>query len=154
MTAEGLAASLATTSLGWPIRQYRVAVTRDGRVVAGAEIGERYRLMVDHIERVPLPIAVLGRLTGMLPADRVIRTIEVFGLWHVADQPAAARHLWDAIRHEWRDRVTNVAAQADPRGPLLDILGTGSRLAPRIEIMVPVRSPVAIDERAPVYLWR
>ena len=90
----------------------------------------------------------------MLPADRVLRSIEVSGLWHAPDQAAAARHLWDAIRHEWRDRVTNVAAQADPRGSLFDILGTGPSLAPRIEIKVPVRSPVPIDERAPVYLWR
>jgi hypothetical protein len=110
--------------------------------------------MVDRLERVPLPIALVGRLTGMLPSDRVIRTIEVTGLWHLPGQPAAARHLWDAIRYEWCDRVTNIGAQVDPKGNLLDVIGTGSRFAPRIEIMVPVRSPVAIDERAPVYLWR
>ncbi len=90
----------------------------------------------------------------MFPADRVLRTIELSGLWHVPHQAAAARYLWDAIRYEWRDRVTNVATQADPRGPLVDLLRTGPSLAPRIEIMVPVRSPVPIDERAPVYLWR
>ena len=58
--------------------------------MAGAEVGERYRLMVDRIERLPWPIGVVGRLTGMLPADRVLRTIELSGLWHVPHQAAAA----------------------------------------------------------------
>jgi predicted N-acetyltransferase YhbS len=154
LTAESLAAALATTTFGWPIRTYRVAATHAGQVVAGAGISERYRLMVDHIERMPGPLAVVGRLTGQLPADRVLRTIELSGFWHAPGQEAAARHLWDAIRHEWRDRVTNIAAQVDPRSPLVDLLRTGPSLAPRIEIHVPVRSPVPVDERAPVYLWR
>ena len=65
-----------------------------------------------------------------------------------------ARYLWDAIRDEWRERVTNVAAQVDPRSGLFEQLRPRFSVAPRIEIMVPVRSPVSIDERAPVYLWR
>ena len=154
LTAEGLAAAMGTTPFGWPIRAYRVAVTRDGRIVAGVGVGERYRLMVDRIERMPRPLAFVGRLTGQVPADRVLRTIELNGLWHAPGHADAASHLWDAVRYEWRDRVTNIAAQADPRGPLIGLLPTGFSLAPRIEIMVPVRSPVPVDERAPVYLWR
>jgi hypothetical protein len=154
LTADGLWASLAITSLGMPIRQHRIAANREGRIVAGAGVSERYLVMVDHIDRIPLPLAVAGRLTGMLPADRTLRTVEVGNVWHAPGEAAAARHLWDAIRHEWRGRATSVAAQVDPRSPLFEVLRVGRSFAPRIEIMVPVRSPVAIDERASVYLWR
>jgi hypothetical protein len=62
--------------------------------------------------------------------------------------------VWDAVRHEWRDRATNVVGLADPGGPLVDVLRAGFSFTPRIRLLVPVRSPVPLDETRPVYLWR
>jgi predicted N-acetyltransferase YhbS len=153
-TPSGLATSLAPTRIGQTIRAYRVAVTPDGTLVAGAGITERFKLMVDHIDAMPLPLAVLGRATGLLPADRVIRSIEVYLAWHAPGRIDALRGLWDAIRFEWRDRATNVVALADTRGSLIEAFHVGRTFIPRVELMAPVQSPVRLDEGRLLYMWR
>ena len=145
---------MPSTSLGEPIRQYRVAVAPDGSIVAGAGIGERFKLMTDHIDRIPLPLAVVGRIAGMIPPDRTIRSVELFLAWHAPGRVDAARQLWDAIRYEWRDRVTSVVGLADPRSTLVEAFAVGRMPGPRVELVVPVRSPVPIDAERLVYLWR
>ena len=154
ITPELLTEMLSTTSLGEPIRQYRVAVGDDGTILAGAGVGERYKLMVDRIERIPLPLAVLGRITGILPADRTLRSVDLFLAWHRQGRADAARALWDAIRWEWRDRATGVGAVIDPRSSLMTALPTGRLPGPRIELTVAIRSPVPIADDRLVYLWR
>jgi len=153
-TPEGFAAALAPTRFGEPIRQYRVVAARDGTLLAGAGVTERYKLMVDHIDSMPAPLALLGRVTGLLPADRMIRSIELNLAWHAPGRVDALRDLWDAIRFEWRDRATNVAAIADPRGSLVEAFHVGRTFAPRIELMAPVHSPVPLDPARRLYLWR
>ena len=153
-TASSLSASLASTSLGEPIREYRVAVASDGSIVAGAGVGERFKLVTDHIDRIPLPLAVLGTIAGMIPPGRTIRSVELFLAWHAPGRADAARQIWNAIRFEWRDRVTSVIGLADPRSTLIDAFPVGRMPGPRVELVVPVRSPVPIDAKRLVYLWR
>jgi predicted N-acetyltransferase YhbS len=145
---------LAPTSLGMPIRQYRVVVTRDGTIVGGAGVGERFQVMVDRIDRIPLPLAIVGRVTGMLPADRTIRLVELFLAWHAPGRVEAARQLWDAIRHEWRDRATNVVGPTDPRSTLMEAFPVGRLPGPRVELVVAVRSPAPIGDDRLIYLSR
>ena len=154
VTPDLLRAMLATTSLGEPIRQYRVAVGPDGTILAGAGIGERYKVMVDRIDRIPLPLAVLGRLTGILPADRTLRTIELFLTWHLPARADAAHVLWDTIRAEWRGRATGVGALVDPRSSLMEAFPVGRLPGPRIELSVAVRTPTPIAEERMLSLWR
>ena len=153
-TPATLAAMLAPTSVGQPIRQYRVAVGSDGSIVAGAAVTERFQLMTDHIDHAPRPLELLSAIVPVIPRDRTIRTIELALAWHAPDQAAAGRELWEAIRYEWRDRATHVAGQADPRGSLIDMFHVGFSMIPRVDIMIPVQSPVPLDESRPVYLWR
>ena len=153
-TPGSLAAMLGQTSLGGPIRRYRVAVTGDGSIVGGAAVTERFQLMTDHIDHAPRPLELLSAIVPLIPRDRTIRTIELALAWHAPGQAAAGRALWEAIRYEWRDRATHVAGQADPRGSLIDMYHVGFSLIPRVNIMVPVQSPVPLDESRPVYLWR
>ena len=61
-TPTGLAALLAPTSLGEPIRHYRVAVGADGTILAGAAITERFKLMADHIDNLPRPLELINRV--------------------------------------------------------------------------------------------
>jgi len=152
-TPATLAAHLAPTAIG-VIRQYRVAVGGDGTILAGAAVTERFKMMEDHVDQIPRPLELLGRVVPIIPPDRVIRTIDLSLVWHAPGQLDAGRFVWDAIRYEWRDRATHVGGPADPRGPLADVLRIGPTLIPRVQIMIPVQSSVALDEERPVYLWR
>lgn len=152
-TKETLAAYLAPTAIG-VIRQYRVVADDDGAILAGAAVTERFKVMEDHIDRVPRPLELLGRILPVFPPDRIIRTLELSLVWHAPGRLDAGRFLWDAIRFEWRDRVTHVAGQADPRGSLMDVLNVGRTIIPRVQIMVPFRGPVPVAEDRPIYLWR
>ena len=153
-TRAGFAAALAPTRLGDSIRAYRVAVGPDGSLVAGAGITERFKVMTDHIDTMPLPLALLGRVAGVIPGDRVIRSIELGLVWHVPGRVDAARALWDEIRFEWRDRATNTVALADPRGTLIEAFHVGRTLVPRVELMSPVQSLARLDEHRLLYMWR
>ncbi len=153
-TVAGLAASLGPTTLGAAHRQYRVAVRADGTIVAGACVTERFKLMNDHLEHIPRPLALLSRVAPLIPRDGVIRSIELSLAWHAPGEVDAGRHLWDAVRHEWRDRATHAAGQADPRSPLIDMLRVGRTMVPQVRLMIPVQSPVPIDQDRPIYVWR
>jgi GNAT superfamily N-acetyltransferase len=153
-TPEGLAATLEPTEPGGRLRHYRVAVTRDGAIVAGACVTQRFDLMTDHLERIPLPMALLGKILPIVPPGGVIRTIEVTLGWFTPGHEAAGNGLWRAIRSEWSDRATHAGAIVDPRGPLAGVFRVGPTLQPKVRLMVPVRSPVPVDEGRPVYLWR
>ena len=110
--------------------------------------------MADHLDSVPLPIAIIGRVSGLIPSDRMIRSIEINLAWHAPGRVEALRALWDAVRSEWHDRANTVAAIADPRGSLIEAFHVGRSFAPRVELMAPVQSPVPLDPGRLLYIWR
>jgi len=154
LTPTAFADMLAATGLGEPIRAYRVAVASDGTMIAGAIVTERFKLLADHLDSVPLPIAILGRVTGLIPSDRMIKSIEVGLAWHSPGRVDALRTVWDAIRFEWHGRASTVVGLADPRGSLIEAFHVGRSFAPRVELMAPVQSPVPLDPNRLVYIWR
>lgn len=153
-TPAALRESLSPTSLGVVLRQYRVAVANDGTILAGAAVTERFKLMTDHVDRLPWVMALASRVVPLFPPDRIIRMIELSLSWHAPGQEEAGRALWDAIRFEWQDRATHAVGIADPRGSLVSMFRIGRTLAPQLELMVPVQTPVPLDESRPVYIWR
>ena len=86
--------------------------------------------------------------------ESILRSVELFLVWHRPGRAHAARVLWDAIRAEWRDRATGVGALVDPRGTLHDAMPVGRMPAPDIRLTVAVRSPKPIAEDRLIYLWR
>ena len=154
LTPARLHALLAPTSLGEPIRQYRVAVADDGTLLAGAMVSERFKVMEDHIDQVPRQLELMSRVVPILPPDRVIRSIEVNLAWHAPDRVDVGRRLWDAIRHEWRDRATHAGGQADPARHTGRDVPYRADDHPAGRDPDPVQSPVPLDERRPVYVWR
>jgi len=42
----------------------------------------------------------------------------------------------------------------DPRGSLFEAFHVGFSLVPKIQLMIPVRSPVPVDPNQLVYYWR
>ena len=110
--------------------------------------------MADHVQQVPRPLELLNKVARVFPKDGVIRQIELTLAWHAPGRIDAARQLWEAIRYEWRDRATHVACVTDPRGSLFEAFHVGFSLVPKIQLMIPVRSPVPIDQDRLVYYWR
>ena len=155
LTGERLRELLAPMDPGGPVRQYRVAVTPAGSIVAGAVVVQRFELMTDHIDRLPTPLALLNKVVHLVPEDGVIRTAEVSLPWYAPGQLQAGRHLWEEIRHEWHGRATHIGTVVDPKSYAAEMCRVG-RLTPgpRLRLMVPVRSPVALSEDRPVSVWR
>lgn len=153
-TASSLRTLVAPSSIGLVLRQYRVAVAKDGALLAGAVVTQRYALMTDHVDHMPRPVALISRVAPVFPADRVIRMIELSQAWHAPGRVDAGHALWEAIRFEWRDRATHVTGLADPRGSLPDMFRIGPTLMPPLKLMVPVRSPVPLDENRLTYIGR
>jgi GNAT superfamily N-acetyltransferase len=153
-TPDRLRAHLAPTAIGVPIRRYRVVEAADGSLVAGACLTERFALMEEHLERVPWTLSILASLLRLLPPDRVLRTADVSLAWHAPGRLDAGRLLWDALRFEWSDRATHIAATADERGPLAKMVRPDRMPGPRIRLVVPIYSPTPVDETRPVYMAR
>jgi predicted N-acetyltransferase YhbS len=153
-TPESLRSHLDAAILDEPVRGYRVALDRDGTIVAGALVTERFKVMTEVIERIPSPLALIARVVPLIPPDRVIRSIELSLAWHAPGRVDAARALWDAVRYEWRDTATNVAASVDPGGTLVQAFASGRFLMPKVELLAPILSPVPFDRARPVYVWR
>jgi hypothetical protein len=139
---------------GGDVRQYRVALTPAGGIVAGAAVTQRYELMTDNIDRIPTPLALLNKLFSLVPPDGVVRTAEVALPWFAPGQLEAGRHLWDAIRSEWHGRATHLGAVVDPESAASQMCRAGLSPGPRLRLMVPVRSPVPLAESRPVCVWR
>ena len=155
LTGERLRELLAPMDPGGLVRQYRVAVTPAGGIVAGAVVVQRFELMTDHIDRLPTPLALLNKVFHLVPEDGVIRTSEVSLPWYAPGQLQAGRHLWEGVRNEWHGRATHLGTVVDPKSEAAEMCRVG-RLTPgpRLLLMVPVSSPVALSESRPVSVWR
>ncbi len=155
LTRKSLRELLAPMDPGGPVRQYRVAVTPAGGIVAGAVVVQRFELMTDYIDQLPTPLALLNKVVHLVPEDGVIRNAEVSLPWYAPGQLQAGRHLWEEIRHEWHGRATHLGTVVDPRSEATEMCRVG-RLTPgpRLRLMVPVSSPVALSEARPVSVWR
>jgi len=155
LTPDVLRGWLAPVDPGGRVRQYRIAVSPDGAILAGALVVQRFELMVDHIDRLPAPLAILSRILPLVPPDGVIRTAEVMLPWHAPGQLEAGRHLWAQIRHEWHGRATHVATVVDPKSPAAEMCRVSPLTpGPRLKLMVPVDSPVPLPEWKPVAMIR
>ena len=155
VTAAGLKAMLAPMAPGGRARQYRVAASPDGSILAGAVVMQRYDLMVDHIDRLPAPLSLLNKVLSLVPSDGVIRTLEVGLPWYAPGQLDAGRRLWEQIRHEWHGHATHVGAVLDPKSEAAAMCRVSPLTpGPRLKLMVPVDSPVPLSESKPVAMIR
>ena len=129
LTGDRLRELLAPMDPGGPVRQYRLAVTPAGDIVAGAVVVQRFELMTDHIDRLPTPLALLNKVLHLVPADGVIRSAEASLPWFAPGQLQAGRHLWEEIRHEWHGRATHLGTVVDPKSAAAEMCRVG-RLTP------------------------
>jgi GNAT superfamily N-acetyltransferase len=120
-TAESLAAWLTRSPFPTPFRHCVVAVSATGEILAGSLLTEEYRLRIMEVSAMPGWMRFVNRFVGVVPADGILREVNVNQFWFAAGHIAAARHLWETLRYEWRDRGSAMMAFYDPRGPLPDV---------------------------------
>ena len=146
---------LAAVLTGALMLTYRVVVSPGGSIMAGALVVQRFELMVDQIERLPRPLAILSKVLPLVPPDGVIRTAEVLLPWHAPGQLVAGQRLWEHIRHEWHGRATHVATVVDPKSAVAEMCRISPLTpGPRLKLMVPVDSPLPLSEVKPVAMIR
>jgi GNAT superfamily N-acetyltransferase len=155
LTVDSLKAMLAPMAPGGRARTYRVAASPDGSILAGAVVMQRYDLMVDHIDRLPAPLALMNKVLSLVPPDGVIRSLEVGLPWYAPGQLEAGRRLWEQIRHEWRGKATHVGAVIDPKSEAAAMCRVSPLTpGPRLKLMVPVDSPVPLSASKPITMIR
>lgn len=151
-TADSLSAWLGWSPLDVPVHHYRVAVERDGSIVAGLALREEGLLRTMELVRMPPTIRLLNAVLHVVPADGRLRNLSVEHLWSAPGRTDAARALWDDTRWSWRDRGSNLLITLDPRDPVAAVLRRRP-WTPTTSIVTAVRArPAPTPERivAPV----
>lgn len=135
---------LQTTPLPTPVNHYFVATDSANRLLAGIGVREMGRMMSLYIDKVPPLINFANLFLKVIPADQHMRYLQVEKLWFAPGQRDAARHLWQTIRWDWRDRGTNLVCNYDPRSPLTEVLQIPFWM-PTTSLSVALRSPVPMS---------
>jgi GNAT superfamily N-acetyltransferase len=144
-TVESLRDWLRNTPFADPFRHYLVAVTSAGQIIAGVALTEECRLRTMVVGHMPTAMRVASRLLRLLPPDGVVREVLAERLWFAPGQAAAARHLWEGVRWQWRGRGTTLMAFFDPRGPLPGVIRQ-PLWVPRGRSTLALNAPVPLRE--------
>lgn len=150
-TPASLAAWLAQTPFATPFRHSYVAVDTHGNILAGLVLIEQHRLVTMQIDRLPMFARLLNKFLSLVPPDGTLKQLTVNRIWYAPGQLPAARHLWEAVRWEWRDRGSGLLCFFDPRGPLPAMLRLPIWM-PRSKFTFAVHSPKPMTEDCLVYL--
>lgn len=122
-TLDALTRWLAASPFDDPVHHYRVAVDRDGVIVAGLALAEDGRLRSLEVTRMPAAIRLANRLLHVVPVDGVMRNLVADHLWFAPGRLDAAAALWEDTRWTWRDRGSSMLVTIDERDPVRAALG-------------------------------
>lgn len=123
VTGESLRAWLEETPFDSPFRHYQVAVDGTGRILAGFSMVESGRLRPVVVKSMPSVLQWINRILQVVPASGVIRELVISRFWHAPGEAESARHLFEMLRWEWRDKGTCLMLYLDARSPLIGICG-------------------------------
>lgn len=143
-TAEALHGWLHRSPFDDPFRHYRVAVARDGRIVAGLAVVDQARLRSLVVERMPTLMRLANRVVRIVPPDGVLMQAMVEKAWFSPGYVGAGNQLWEATRWALRDRCNPVVCFFDPRDRLREMFRLPPWL-PKATIAVSVRGPARSD---------
>lgn len=149
-STEKFAAWLTSTPLESPLHHYHLATDRSGRIVAGAAATELGRLAIDHINRMPAAIRAANAVLKIVPKSGLLTTLLVHRFWFSPGRLAAARFLWETLRHSYRDRNNVIRIELDRRNPLNDAIDLPFYW-PSTEISAVTRSSPPLSEDLPIY---
>jgi GNAT superfamily N-acetyltransferase len=120
-TAENLVHWCNESPFDTPFHHYFVVTDRSDNILAGAGLSENGRMRKLIVEHVPPMLEFLNRFLTAVPADRVMRELNLSRIWFGEGQLKAARYLFETIRWEWRDKGTSIMNSADARSPIMEV---------------------------------
>lgn len=122
-SAESLVHWCSESPFDTPFHHYFVVTDRSDNILAGAGLSENGRMRKLIVEHVPPMLEFLNRFLRVVPADRVMRELNLSRIWFADGQLNVARYLFETVRWEWRDKGTSVINFVDVRSPTMDIYG-------------------------------
>jgi GNAT superfamily N-acetyltransferase len=128
-------------------RTNELAVVTDARgdLLAGIGSTEVRRFSVLRVERMPLSMRLLDAIVHVIPKGGSMEMVRLGKMWFRPGAEAAARHLFESVRWEARQRGNVVIASYDERGPLGRLVRP-PRWLPRTSFSLALRAP---DELRP-----
>ena len=123
-TSESLAEWLAKTPFDSSFRHYYVAEDNTGHLLAGIAVVEEYRIAEMQVEHLPMILQLINKVVKLIPQDGTMRQLSVPKMWYAPGQLQTAKHLWETVRWQWRDRGSTLTFRYDPKSPLKDIFKT------------------------------
>ena len=137
---ESLAHWLRVSSFDTPYHHYVIARDMAGNIVAGLGVSERFKERSIVIRRLPLALRLLNVALRIVPADGVMRELNVTRTWFTPGHVEAARCLFEHVRWRWRTQATSVNAIFDPASPLAQAFVTRP-WSPTTSTILAVRGP-------------
>ncbi len=133
------------------VRPNQLFVVRRGeQVVGGLSLSDRTQLVRMRLTGVSRMVRLLGRVTGLLPADGVLRAITVREVWYKRGELDAGRYLWQSLRYQLRHQGNCLGIAYDPRDVLADVFQPPFWL-PMLKARYLVRARQPIEMERPTY---
>lgn len=125
---------------GVPTNDLRVITDARGDLLAGIGSTEVRRLSILHVEQLPTSMRLLDAILHVIPKGGSMEMVRLGKMWFRPGAEAAARHLFEAVRWDARERGNVVIASYDERGPFGRIVRP-SRWLPRTSFSIALRAP-------------
>ncbi len=139
-SAESLAKSAQVGPFETSHHQYFIARDRAGNTVAGMGVAERFKERSIVVHQLPLTFRLLNAVMRIVPADGVVRELNVAKTWFAPGHVEAARQLFEYVRWRWRTQATSANALFDPTSPLARVFVTRP-WSPTSSTVLAVRGP-------------
>jgi predicted N-acetyltransferase YhbS len=144
--ASALAAWVDARVAGTAVHELLVAGDRAGRIVAGLGIEDEGAVSSLEVVRMPPVVAVATRLLRVVPADRLLRNLNVRMPWCLPGRERELRQLVQHVRWSHRARGSGLVTAVDPRAPYAAALRSAPWY-PSTSLRVVVREPPGIALR-------
>ncbi|MBZ0293259.1 MAG: hypothetical protein K8L99_11900 [Anaerolineae bacterium] len=142
--AEGIRTFVAATPIERPVKQWWVAEDAQNHLLAGLQIMELSAMMQMELTQMPAVLRLANRILQIIPADGVMRELQIDNFWFAEGHEAAAAYLWEVMCYEWRDRATFPRLTLDAHNPTLKLIKLPFWV-PKPSGAVAVKSPFGFD---------
>ncbi len=148
--AAGLDEWLRLTPLpGARTNELAVVTDARGELLAGMGSTEVRRFSILRVERLPMSMRLLDAVVHVIPKGGSMEMVRLGKIWFRPGAEAAARHLFETVRWQARQRGNVVIASYDERGPLAGIIRP-PRWLPRTSFSLALRAPDELRPNHPI----
>ena len=145
LTVESLQSILDHAPGGARMYHYWIAENAVGDILAGVLLRQRSVLMIEKVNAMPLPLRLANLVMRFIPDDQTMRLITTQNLWYTSGQTDVARHFWQVLRWDLRDKGSSLSAGYDPRSLLAAVFKSRPPFQPRFHIALAIRGPVMMS---------